>query len=322
MMLVMMLLLPQIAIAQMAVSSMNRDTLGTGDLLTYRVEITGIDSFREIIYPDSASFGPDFVMRGKQVQAGRLRHELVYTLQFFGIDTDAVPELYAGLVANSDTLYLIIPKTPFIYQSRVDTADEDLRPLKPIFPFFLSIWPYMLAGLILAIAAAYLLFRFRDRLFSRKEAVKVPEPETEPFRNPLDELHNELDRIGNKYPDPSLDAKSFYSELGDAFRTYFENTWQYPALESTTSELIAFLNSEKADTQIVDLLSHLLEEADLVKFARYQPNESDCMDVMRGGHILAERIALSDRIRIAMLQKKHKEQFADKITEDADYGLG
>ena len=321
-----MLLLPHMAGAQIAVSTMDRDTLRTGDLFTYRIEISGINFFNEVIYPDSASFGPDFVMRGKQVQASRLQHELVYKLQFFGIDTEAVPELYAGLVTQSDTLYLIIPRAPFIYQSRVDASDEELRPLKPIFPFFRSIWPYILAGILLALAAAYLLYRFRDRLFSKKDPVEVPGPATEPFRSPLEDLRTGLDRIEKQYPNPSLDAKLFYTELGDAFRMYYERAWIYPAMESTTKELIGFLISEDADPHVLDLLAHLLEEADLVKFAKYKPNESDCRYVMKGGRILAERIAVTDRNRIAMLQEKHKEQFADhlpkKNSAETGYGLG
>ncbi len=309
-------------LAQEAVSAIDRDTLQTGDRFTYQVRITGVEGFDTVIYPDSADFAPDFLIRDREVERDQRGDTLVYHLVYFGVDGEQVPELHAGLVRGTDTLQLAIPEVPFGYRSRVEDPDADLRPLKPIFPFFRAWWPFLLLGLVLAAIAAWLLYRYRQKLIPESKPVVKPAVRLEPFRNPLDDLRRELDRIQYAYGEPHRLPKQFYTELGDAFRSYFERAYRFPALESTTWEVIQQLKSNRTDDEIVALASRILQEADLVKFAKYEPNEADCSNVMNIARSLFNCIAENDRYRIAVLRKKHEEEQKDKVSEDTDYDLG
>ncbi len=311
----------QTACAQQARSSIDRDTLRTGDLVTYQVRISGVRAFDKVVFPDSADFAPDFLIRRMQVESDELGDSLTYFLHFFGVDTDAVPELYAGLVRGSDTLRLAIPEAPFVYRRRVEDPDADLRPLKPIFPFFRSWWPLLLLGILLALLAAWLMYHYRKKFIPEKKPGLKPVIRLEPFRNPLDDLRSEMDRIRYAFKEPEKQAKPFYTELGDAFRSYIERTYQFPALESTTYELIEHLESNRIDEELMVLLSRILKEADLVKFARYEPNELDCDNVMKIARILFERIADIDRYRIAVLRRKHEEEEKAKLIQETEYDL-
>jgi uncharacterized protein YukJ len=71
--------------------------------------------------------------------------------------------------------------------------------------------------------------------------------------------------------------KPYYIELTDIVRTYIERELRIPALESTTDELIEtildFNKIKKFDLpkETVKNLKKLLQEADLVKFAKHRP---------------------------------------------------
>jgi len=281
-----------------------------------------VQGFDAVVYPDSADFAPDFLIRDRQVERDQRGDTLVYHLVYFGVDGEQVPELYAGLVRGTDTLQLAIPEVPFGYRSRVEDPDADLRPLKPIFPFSRSWWPFLLLGLVLAAIAAWLMYRYRKKLVPEPKPVVKPVVRFEPFRNPLDDLRRELDRIQYAYGEPHRLSKQFYTELGDAFRSYFERAYKFPALESTTWEVIQGLTSAKADDEVVAMASRILEEADLVKFAKYEPNEADCSNVMNIARSLFRCIAENDRYRIAVLRKKHEDAQKEKVSDETDYDLG
>ena len=65
--------------------------------------------------------------------------------------------------------------------------------------------------------------------------------------------------------------KAFYSELSYILRGYFEGQFSMPALESTTDELISTLKKREFEDIVVDKMRHLLNTADLVKFAKGIP---------------------------------------------------
>ncbi len=323
--LILIAMLTDIASAQQVSRSIDRDTIRTGDLFTYQIHISVTEEYDEILYPDSTDFGPDFVIRNKTVRSDPYGDSLTYTLQYFGIDDQPIPELYAGFIDGADTTFLVIPEQSFIYQGRVDDEESALRPLKPIFPFFRDWWPWILAAVVILSVVCFLLYRFRDRFFPAVRPSEKPEFEPSPFRNPLDTLQEELGRIEDVYPDPHKSYRSFYTELGDVFRAYFEHAYRFPALESTSGEVIEELKRRQCDDEVIRLLATILQEADLVKFAKYWPNESDCQDVMKKSSLLVARIAETDKPIIEALRQRHEERQKmeqEKFSEETHYGLG
>ena len=77
------------------------------------------------------------------------------------------------------------------------------------------------------------------------------------------------------------EVKTYYSELTDIARIYIEEAIKIPAMESTTSELIAGLRSAAVRKNInispetVQNLEGVLMQADLVKFAKSKPLEHE-----------------------------------------------
>lgn len=66
--------------------------------------------------------------------------------------------------------------------------------------------------------------------------------------------------------------KEFYSALSDILRGYLEEGFGIPALERTTTELMRDVQKHKAFLALRQVnLKDLLEECDLVKFAKFRP---------------------------------------------------
>lgn len=72
-------------------------------------------------------------------------------------------------------------------------------------------------------------------------------------------------------------TKQFYSEVTDALREYIENRFEITALEQTSDETIALFKEHKnlLDQTTFNNLERILKNADLVKFAKYEPLPDD-----------------------------------------------
>jgi len=83
----------------------------------------------------------------------------------------------------------------------------------------------------------------------------------------------ELDRIKEEKIWQQGKTKHYYSLLTNVLREYIENRYDIPALEQTSEETIsAFrMKGSLVDEKSFDNLKRILGNADLVKFAKYEP---------------------------------------------------
>ncbi len=79
------------------------------------------------------------------------------------------------------------------------------------------------------------------------------------------------------------DAKVFYSVISEAIRRYLRAAYNIPATEATTAEIMEAVKSSTLADSAIDRLREVLEEADLVKFAKYAPTEEEKTQVFREG---------------------------------------
>lgn len=130
------------------------------------------------------------------------------------------------------------------------------------------VW-WALGILILIIALLYFFV-----LKSKKEGIEeVFVPKIPPYEEAIEKLQ-ELDE---KLLWQNNKTKKYYSELTEIVRGYIERELKVPALEVTTDELIDLLNdfrdvkSIDTDKETIYKLKKLLQESDLVKFAKSKP---------------------------------------------------
>jgi hypothetical protein len=70
-------------------------------------------------------------------------------------------------------------------------------------------------------------------------------------------------------------TKEFHSELTDVLRTYIEEHFKLPAMESTTEETMAMLRKSGLNNEAATMLNDVLILADLVKFAKVNPEPGE-----------------------------------------------
>jgi hypothetical protein len=94
---------------------------------------------------------------------------------------------------------------------------------------------------------------------------------------PFEEAIYKLNELDSKLLWQNNQVKEYYSELTEIVRNYIERELQVPALEKTTDEVIDMLRDfHDAKTiytskETIKKLKELLQEADLVKFAKSKP---------------------------------------------------
>ena len=93
---------------------------------------------------------------------------------------------------------------------------------------------------------------------------------------PHQKAMKEIEQLKADHLQTSEDQKTYYTRLTDTLRKYIEERFGFSAMEMTSTEIIARLQSAD-DKKMIDELKELFTTADLVKFAKYSTliNEND-----------------------------------------------
>ncbi|MDA0986658.1 MAG: hypothetical protein O3A55_03545 [Bacteroidetes bacterium] len=125
--------------------------------------------------------------------------------------------------------------------------------------------------IIAVLSVAYLIYFLRNR----KKQTKVEEkpeiilpPEVIALQK-LAEIENGNLILEGKY-------KLFYSKISDCLRLYFEMRYKFLAVEQTTTEILNELKNYPIEINLHLTIKEILEESDLVKFAKFIPEKSIC----------------------------------------------
>lgn len=136
-----------------------------------------------------------------------------------------------------------------------------------------EVTPYILGVILIGAIIFFLLYSIKRKknnqpIFSRPQKPKEP-------------AHiialRELDRIKTEKVWQKGKTKQYYSELTDTLRTYIEDRFAIRAMEQVTDEILDSFRAQKNllnDKNFANL-SQILQLADLVKFAKYQPLPDD-----------------------------------------------
>ena len=136
-----------------------------------------------------------------------------------------------------------------------------------------DIWPWLL-GIVVLILITYILKKY---VFTKKEALKIEKPKV---IIPADIIAlKELINLEKAKIWQEGKIKEYHSSLSEIVRRYTEERFQFIALELTTEEIIDELKSKLKQEQIQNLKT-LLQRADLAKFAKSKPIESENTESM------------------------------------------
>lgn len=235
---------------------------------------TNVDTLSKVKFPESKFFGALEVLESYKVDTVKKgdRYELIkkYGLTQFDSGKYTIPRI--PIIINGKTVYsdsLAIE----ISDVKVDTLKQKMFDIKDIATVKSPIgnwWIYVLVVIGL-IGLGFLIFYL---LKNRKPKAKV---EVIVYKTPIEKATTLLQQLESKELWQKGAVKDYYSELTDIVRNYIEEEIKIPAMESTTSELIEGLRKAakqkklKLSNDTVENLEKVLQQADLVKFAKVTP---------------------------------------------------
>ncbi|OGU58339.1 MAG: hypothetical protein A2X64_09985 [Ignavibacteria bacterium GWF2_33_9] len=168
----------------------------------------------------------------------------------------------------------------------VDTT-QPIKDIKPPLEVPFSIWDYIwyiigVFGIVAAFLGAFYFF------YKRKP--KLPDvTKYDPKIPPHVQALSDLNKLEQEKLWQSGKVKEYYSILTDILRLYLERRFGFPALELTTGEIMAQITSFLTGVDILSNIKYILENADMVKFAKSIPIHDENTKVM----ILAKDIVES-----------------------------
>lgn len=133
-------------------------------------------------------------------------------------------------------------------------------------------WYYVGGGALLLAVLIYLLTRKKKKK-AIEEAAAAQAPD--PFRDAMENLE-QLRQAD--YPGKG-DTKKYYTQLTEIFRTYIEKRKGIHSLQQTTDDLVMQLRSIDLNKDEYNQLSQALRLSDFVKFAKYEPTDTDNKNV-------------------------------------------
>jgi hypothetical protein len=143
----------------------------------------------------------------------------------------------------------------------------------------------LIAILVLAlIVAAY----FGYKYYQKKKLGKVVlEPEI--ILTPFEKAIANLTKLEEKKLWQQGEIKEYHSELTGIIRDYFENKFNFIALEMTTSEIISNLKLKEVNFEVIKTTEEFLENADMVKFAKFKPMPTINETMMKQAYLIVNK---------------------------------
>lgn len=252
-------------------TAIDTNQIKIGERILYKITVEGIN---QVVFPKLQNTGKVEVVQ--EFKTDTLKNKLIHLYHLTSFDSGQyiIPKqqvLINNKIFYTDSLLIKVSTVA------VDTTKQKLFTIKPIVqePYIFDdfkpyLWWLLLVLALIALGVFYYLKKKNVLIFEKKPSIP-----------PYDEAIQKLTSLDKKQLLQQHKIKEYYIELTEIVRGYIEKEWHIPALESTTDELhgfiIDFIDIKKLPTNKATAirLRKLLQESDLVKFAKFKPISSE-----------------------------------------------
>lgn len=246
-----------------------------GDRINYSLKITADKN----VYPLRPFFrdslkNVDIIQEPDPVTSESESEKIIeykYILTRFDSADVTLPAIKIDYRIEGDTTLQSVLSNPvnFTVHRVIVSQEEDIKDIKPPVRIPLNWWMialWILIGLILIALLVYLYKKY----FKKKPVVQSVQPKKIKIPAHAEALA-ELDKLDSEKLWQKGFVKDYHSRITEIIREYFEKRFDMPALEMTTSESLHDLAKHPEATNVLNITEKFLNNADLVKFAKYQP---------------------------------------------------
>ena len=239
-----------------------------GDRISYTVTVKhDPEDTVAFALPDSIRLLP-FVLIDQNVRQPRKNSAVLHAeLALFDIGEHALPPVTVRVLdaAGAETARQVAPAGRVTVKALTDSSMTDLLPLKPLKQPYRPSTEYLCPVLVGVMVISVLFF---IGYFMRKRAGSFSKP-ADPAKDALRKV-----RKLEKSLEKGMLPEECYEQLSFLIREYLEKMYRIKAFEEVTSEI----EKELSDISVphAALLSGVLHQADLVKFAESRPGKEEC----------------------------------------------
>ncbi len=186
-----------------------------------------------------------------------------------------IPPIRLKHIVNQDTTVF---KTSAILLEVEDVEvdlEEDIKDIRPLINIplrFREVLPWVILGIALAVVL-FLAYKIWKKRAGRETHG--------PFSKPKEAVPahiaaiSRLETLRKRKIWQDGHIKQHHMELTDIIRTYISKRYGFAAQEMTTSEILRIMNSQIQEERMWDILTEILQQADLVKFAKHKPEDDE-----------------------------------------------
>jgi hypothetical protein len=271
--------------AQMtAVASFSPERVETGDTFTLKILVSGTNVTPGVVrfHAWNQHFPRENILRTSAWRRSGNQWAQEYTVIAFDSLRTELPPLYVpshlgdSVKTNAVSIH-VFPTTA--------SADlSDMAPLRDILrePVnWTDYWLEMLAGLLLLGTGYWFWRRRRPKMQPVAAQVPAPVPETSaPALPPREIALEKLRQLEQQALWEKGDQYAHFTAISLIVREFAEAHFQFPALESTTTEIMQFMAKTPRSPAQQATLQELLSRADSVKYAQTQPSAQVCREAV------------------------------------------
>ena len=232
-----------------------------------------------VIFPSEGDdFTPfmlrDHSMKRKKVGGGTMKTIVLYTVSVFQTGEVTLTPLTVSIgeeeYQTEELGISILSVLP------ADDTEPELKDIVP--PYRSRIRTTTIIIILLGIAAAFGAYIVARKYLIRLRQIPKTIVETDTRFDPYEYSIGELENVRTEHAQDRADSKRVYTTISHTLKLFFGSLFSIEALEMTTSEMKRYLRRSNARrTKYVESnsLIHILHRSDMVKFAKYLPEEKE-----------------------------------------------
>ncbi len=205
------------------------------------------------------------------ISGDKRAYQQAITITLWNLGEYHTPETIISYQYQGQVFRIRAQEAFFTVPSSLDQTDLELRALKPPIWFpYTSPWLMIIIGVVITLVITSLIWWWR---LKQRDGTKLHDVAT-----PVGRAFAELKSLGEQGIAPT----TLFPMVANCLRVYIQDRYDLRAQDMTTNELISALHTQGYLPQRAQKeLQRILEYADLVKFASFQPGKQSAHQLLQ-----------------------------------------